>query len=232
MVGAIEWQLWPPFRPDPTKRSIMKFPSFPDPKLVGLTACGYLVSPTEEILRKLENLHQRRPFVTYRAKKGSVHAHVLGGRASSPHHLHVDLFKSELLKADKVKPPTDNSTRQDLSNDLDIFNGVRVRVSYTGIFLIKRSKVPSGMLIHPIRYEAEDSKDQYIEMTSATFRMVGIGIKRLEWRLASEDRFRIELSYSEETVISNNYLTAPIEILSEYFEIYALGEQTDASSGE
>jgi hypothetical protein len=215
-------------QPGSAIRFAMKFPMFPDPRMVGLSVCGQLQSPSDDTQKVLQKIHERRPFVTYRAKTATVHAHILGGKASSPAHLHIDLFKDELLKADNVKKPKDDATRKDISNDLDAFLGSKVYVTYTGFFLVERPEISGGSLIQPLRYGGEDDSKRYIRMTSATFEMVGLRVRRLVWRLKPDDRFRIELSYSQEVVISDDYLTAHLRKLSQDFDLFAVGKPSNA----
>lgn len=195
----------------------MNFPKFLDPKMVGISACGQLKSPSKEILKFLDQLQKQRPLGTYRAQKGTAHAHIIGGESASRRHIHIDIFKSELLRADGMEKPKDNATRKSISDDLDKFLGSEVRVTYTGIFLVEQPDISEKSIIQPLYYKKEEN--MYIRMISSSFEFVGLGVQYLDWRLTFDDRFRVGISYIQDLFITKDYLTSPIEKLTREFDL-------------
>ncbi len=207
----------------------IKFPMFPDRRMVGLIACGNLLTASGEVKKKIDELHKSRPFISYQANRVKIHAHILGGKYSSPHHLHIDIFKLKLLKLDKVRIPEDTMTQEMLINELNLFIGQPVQVKYTGIFLIPSATIPKGGLIQPIRIDDENDAERRIEMNSASYELTGFPVRHLRWTAAGEDFVRIDLSYIEELNISQDYLTAPQTIFTQQLEYFVFGGNTNAN---
>jgi len=203
----------------------MKFPDFTDARMVGLSACGQLLSPSKDQLLILKGLHERRPLAAYKSKTGKVLTHILGGKQSKPNHLHIDCFKEVLLKLDGVRAPKPDTTRTSISKDLLLFMGCGVAVTYTGIFLVAETEIQTSGLVKTLKYEKSSTPSYRIVMTSASFQLEGFSISNIKWRLSENNRLRISLSYSIEYVISNLYFVEPVATLSLGLQTFVTGDR-------
>jgi hypothetical protein len=111
----------------------IRFPTFMGSPCSGLELCAALSTENPEILKELGKLHKEKLVASYKSGDRDVFVRSRGGENMDPLHLHIDVYKEEILGGWR---PKTNVSREQLAERLEFLMGQDVSLLIRSFYLM------------------------------------------------------------------------------------------------
>jgi len=195
-------------------------PKFEESHLFWITACGEIPTADEDLAKWMKEEPDRSaPLATAR---GIGLVRLLVGWSPSGHHVHFDAFSPEVL-SEKLGEP--KSTPEEVQKSAERLFGKEINARVTGGFQAQIAELPDSGIVRSLFFRTKIGNIG-IKLDGASLSIEGAPVQNISWSPSkSEGDIRITIAAdSMKTLISENYLTAAVDLLQQAFDIFILGK--------
>jgi hypothetical protein len=198
----------------------IRLPTFHDPALRSLMACGDIATEDKGLLKWMEE--QPLIITRYKTPEGTYFMRVILG-GSHPNHYHVDVVVEDVFQG---TPPKPTHKLTEARKAMDRVAGMESDTLFSGRFRVATSELPP--IIRSTIVQSVEG-DVAIKTVGGKLAVSGAPIHLIEWgiRERSDSAF-VDLDARKKTTISETYLTGAVDLVDSAFGVFVVRKDRHA----